>query len=204
MRPPRQLQTRVPRRLERICLKALATDPRQRYATAAGLAADLRRYLRWPLRRALTAAAPIGLLVLIGLGGWPLADRLGWLPNSPKEQATPAPDREPPAVVPPAELAEKTRDILQANRHPCHRQDGAVEGGFNYVLDHKLLLADGKKIVPRDPEASRLLRRIKKGEMPPEDEQPRPSEADVAVLEKWIAAGAPDFNAQEPHRIFLT
>jgi formylglycine-generating enzyme required for sulfatase activity/tRNA A-37 threonylcarbamoyl transferase component Bud32/mono/diheme cytochrome c family protein len=200
MRPPRQLQPRVPRRLERICLKALATDPRQRYATAAGLAADLRRYLRWPLRRALTAAAPIGLL-LIGLGGWLLAGKPGW-PTLPKEHAPQVFDRE----LTSAELAKKARDILHDNCYRCHGQDGAVEGGFNYVLDHQQLLKRGKKIVPRDPLASRLLRRIKKGEMPPEDEQPRPSEADVAVLEEWIAAGAPDFNANAPadERIFLT
>src|SRR5262249_49601333 len=61
-----------------------------------------------------------------------------------------------------------------------------------------------KKIVPGDPKASKLFRRIKEGEMPPEDEKPRPSEADIDILEKWIAAGAPDFNAREVKRTFLT
>jgi tetratricopeptide (TPR) repeat protein len=45
-RPPRQFDDRTPRDLETICLKALAKEPAGRYATAAELAADLRRFLR--------------------------------------------------------------------------------------------------------------------------------------------------------------
>jgi tRNA A-37 threonylcarbamoyl transferase component Bud32 len=54
--PPRQLNPRIPRALERICLKALARDPAQRYASAAQFAAALRGFER---RRWLSA----------GLGG---------------------------------------------------------------------------------------------------------------------------------------
>ncbi|HEY7308327.1 MAG TPA: protein kinase [Gemmataceae bacterium] len=225
MRTPRQLQPRIPRALERICLKALATDPRQRYATAAALAADLRRYLRQPVRRAVTAAVSMGLrlfnrdikigimvrwavtaavsigLLVGGLGVW-LAF---WPPPPPEKPASPGPNSEPEVLLP-AELAEKAHQVLRANCYRCHGQDGAVEGGFNYVLDHKQLVTRGKKIVPGDPQKSQLLQRIKNGEMPPEDEQPRPSEADIADLEKWIAAGAPEFNAPpypDPERKFL-
>jgi serine/threonine protein kinase len=44
--PPRQLQPKIPRDLEAICLKALAKRPDDRYRSAAAFARDLRAYLR--------------------------------------------------------------------------------------------------------------------------------------------------------------
>ncbi len=43
--PPRQINPRVPRALESICLKAMARVPEQRYATAEDLATDIERWL---------------------------------------------------------------------------------------------------------------------------------------------------------------
>ena len=61
-RSPRQLNNKAPGDLETICLKAMAKSPARRYATAAELADDLRRYLRGePIR-----ARPIGRLERLG------------------------------------------------------------------------------------------------------------------------------------------
>jgi WD40 repeat protein len=79
--PPRKLSAGIPRDLETVCLKALARDPRVRYASAGELAADLERFLdgrpvlarpapawersaRWMRRRPGTAAL-IGLVLTL-------------------------------------------------------------------------------------------------------------------------------------------
>jgi hypothetical protein len=67
--PPRQLNPRVPTALERICLKALAPDPRERYPSAAALADELRCYRLRPRRWGIAAAALVGAAVL-GFAIW--------------------------------------------------------------------------------------------------------------------------------------
>jgi WD40 repeat protein/mono/diheme cytochrome c family protein len=87
-------------------------------------------------------------------------------------------------------LARQAQQVLEAHCHRCHGQDGAIEGGMNYVLDLGKLVAR-KKVVPGSPETSPLLKRVAGGKMPPPGENPRPTEADQAVLRAWIEAGAP-------------
>jgi serine/threonine protein kinase len=59
--PPRQINPRVPRALERICLRAMAREPEDRYASAADLGHALRRYLG--RRRIVAVSVLAGLLV---------------------------------------------------------------------------------------------------------------------------------------------
>lgn len=94
-------------------------------------------------------------------------------------------------------LAAKAQAILKTHCYRCHGQDGSVEGSMNYVADLGKLVAR-KKVVPGDPAGSRLFKRIDEGTMPPPDEKPRPSAEEVAVLRKWIEAGAPGAEAAAP------
>jgi hypothetical protein len=96
-RPPRRVNKAVPEELETIVQKAMAKDPRERYAKAQELADDFRRYLedkpirarrpslleqarKWTRRhRPVVVSAAVGLvlvlLTLAGNVGWALRDR---------------------------------------------------------------------------------------------------------------------------------
>ncbi len=75
--PLRQLNPKVPRLLERICLKAMAPAPEQRYANAEAFRQALWRYRQW--RNSIPALIAGGLvLVLVLMAGW-----MSWPKHSP-------------------------------------------------------------------------------------------------------------------------
>jgi mono/diheme cytochrome c family protein len=96
----------------------------------------------------------------------------------------------------PAFYTEKVKPILQTNCGKCHF-DMNHKGGL--AMDTKALMMkggrDGVVIVPGDPENSMLVKLIRH-EGPPDDPKPMPpkapkmSDADIAVIEQWVKAGA--------------
>lgn len=114
-RPPRSIDDAVPRELERICLKCLAKEVRERYATAADLAADLEAWLATasaenppaaaPRRNRRAAAVAVGAVVVLaaalGLFG------AGQFRGNRAEQANAA-----PAVPPQKAQAPAVKELL--------------------------------------------------------------------------------------------
>lgn len=100
----------------------------------------------------------------------------------------------PSASASSAELATQAEQVLRAHCYRCHGEEGADEGGFNFVLRRDRLVQGDRYVHPGEPENSRLLARITAGEMPPGGEQ-GPTKDDIETLRRWIAAGAPDFAA---------
>ncbi|QJW93403.1 c-type cytochrome domain-containing protein [Frigoriglobus tundricola] len=100
----------------------------------------------------------------------------------------------------PADLAKKAKAVLEKSCHSCHGENGTVEGGFGYVMDRQQLVSR-KRVLPGDPSKSKLFHRVESGDMPPDGKAL--AKDDVAILKKWIAAGAPDFNPAVAKRTFI-
>ncbi len=82
------------------------------------------------------------------------------------------------------------RPIFKAHCFHCHGEGEKLEGKLDLRLKR---LAEqggetGKGIVPGQPDASLLLKRIESGEMPPAERKVTPAER--AIIRRWIAAGA--------------
>lgn len=96
----------------------------------------------------------------------------------------------------PAFYTQKVRPIFVRNCGKCHFQMNH-KGGF--AMDTKASMMkggrDGVVILPGDAKDSLLLKLVKH-EGPPKDPKPMPpkspklSDADIAVIEQWIKAGA--------------
>ena len=83
------------------------------------------------------------------------------------------------------------RPIVKAHCTHCHGEEDKPEGGVDLRLRRFMdLKLDGGAhvIVPGQPAQSELVRLIKSGEMPKKGNQV--SEAELAIIEKWIAQGA--------------
>lgn len=95
------------------------------------------------------------------------------------------------SLAAPAPTFEKDiRPILKANCFDCHGEGEQLKGGLDTRLRRLLVKGgdDGPAIVPGKPDQSELLKLVESGRMPKRDKKLSP--AQVALIRKWIAAGA--------------
>jgi hypothetical protein len=189
------LRPDCPADLEAICLCCLHKLPASRYATAAALAEDLRRFragrptkaqspsrsISWSVRQRVVLG---GVLVLSALlGGWAVLRGISG-PSPAALSSTPA-EKEA--------LAREASQILERRCASCH---GNVKPkkGLN-VLDHATLLDQARRkraLIPFKPDESNLLYRIEEGSMPPEEAGGMLPLEEMELVRRWIAAGAPE------------
>ncbi len=99
-------------------------------------------------------------------------------------------------------LAAKAHAVLKAHCHRCHGENGTAKGKFGHVLDRDKLVSRGQ-VIPGNAAESELYQRARGGEMPPPDKGPRPGQDEIALLRRWIDAGAPGI-AVAARRTFLS
>ncbi|HEY1186130.1 MAG TPA: hypothetical protein VGE74_00675 [Gemmata sp.] len=93
------------------------------------------------------------------------------------------------------ELTLRTRDIFRRYCAECHT--GAAELGQSKLklMDHAQVVGKKRPIPLAAPDGrALLLDLVKDGSMPPAN-RPGPSAEEVAVLERWVRAGAPAYPA---------
>ena len=100
--------------------------------------------------------------------------------------------------------------IFQARCVVCHGKREQRGGLDLRTRESRLAGGDsGPALVPGSPDASLMIQKVEAGEMPPPDMQydyavRNPTDAEVATLRKWVAAGAPpapdDSGPAEPGR----
>ncbi len=122
-------------------------------------------------------------------------------PPSPSPTSLPvptetAPPTEPPAAAPAGPgYAADIQPIFTERCIKCHSGDNPPRG--LRLTDYTGVLAGGAYrpvVIPGKPEESELIRRIKGEAVPrmPFDGPPFLTEAQITLIEAWVAAGAPD------------
>jgi hypothetical protein len=105
-------------------------------------------------------------------------------------------DTPPPADTPPptqqedkcATAAADAREVLETRCGACHDAFPG-SGSFAGVLDAQGMI-DDEKVVPNQPDMSRVYIRMSEGTMPPSGAVPDP---ELQKVRTWIECNAPDF-----------
>jgi serine/threonine protein kinase len=120
---------KVPRRLERICLKAMAARPADRYATAEEFGRALQGSLAWPKVRA--AVGVIGAVVLLGGGLYFFITRTSPPPSSTPTSMTPTSSTPisstPPPSTPPVPSLAGLDTVRPAIVTPAEPLKGRID-----------------------------------------------------------------------------
>lgn len=118
-----------------------------------------------------------------------------WVAGGAPAFAPPGPaDRTSTADLP-SPLAVAVKRIFQDNCYECHRL-GSAKNGIK-VLNHDLLVAKRRVVVPGQPAQSTLyqalLTRDPKKLMPPTDSGLELTPEEIDTVRRWIESGAPPF-----------
>ena len=107
-----------------------------------------------------------------------------------------------PLIAQDASLAAQVHEILKSRCADCHA-DGVNEGGFGYALSRRRLVRQPNGlVVPNSPDESRLYQQVRDNRMPQGDDPLTKEQKET--IRRWIAAGAPDWEATQKTVEFIT
>ena len=97
-------------------------------------------------------------------------------------------------VHPQQRIALDTYAIFERSCFNCHGPDGAYKETL--LIEHNVLIQENGPVVPGNPEASRLYKRLlgEGGQLMPLGGPPLPN-SQIEAVKNWILAGAPDWAA---------
>ena len=92
------------------------------------------------------------------------------------------------------QIALDTHAIFERSCFNCHGPDGAYKETL--LMEHNALITENGPVVPGNPEASRLYKRLlgEGGQLMPLGGDPLP-DSQIETVKNWILAGAPDWAA---------
>ncbi len=96
------------------------------------------------------------------------------------------------AAAPSLTFERDIRPIFKAHCLTCHGESKKLKGGLDLRLKRFLVSGgdSGAVIVPGNPTASVLIKRVSAGEMPPGKDSKKLTPGQIDLIRRWIAAGA--------------